>query len=80
MKQRIGNFEISTLDAGNYELSRISKNKKGEESLYNVGYFNKLDSAVREIAKRTADSVNGGLDEWLGKYRETVAEVKSMLM
>lgn len=83
MKERIGEYEIEVVDERNYGLNKISigekGNNKGKEVATNIGYYNSLASAVKEIARRSADKVKGGLKEWLDEYKAVIEKVDNLL-
>lgn len=75
VKAVFGNHSVEWLDDKNYVLLKHGKNEEtGEATETRLGYFNKLGSGIKELAKREADHAED-LKEWLSCYAEVVASV-----
>ncbi len=82
MKQRIENYEIEASDDRNYTVNKIAIVKDGDnagkESRSFVGYYNSIESAVKEIARLCAND-QPDLKTWLIEYK-AIIRVASALM
>ena len=82
MTQRIGDYEISVLDKNNYVVNEFhiieEGEKKGSETTKFVGNYNKIENAVKEIARRYANEAND-LKGWLVEYRAVIERAEALL-
>jgi len=78
-----GSFSIGILDTRNYVIfdhtKPKSKTRKGVQTIeYEYSYFSRLDHAVREVARLSANDQAADLRDWLEKFNATIEELTGM--
>jgi hypothetical protein len=71
LKHTIDGYTIHVFDAKNYTVTH-----EGAK----IGYYGNIASAVKEIARRLANNIEGeSLSEWLAEYKRVLVEFSSIV-
>jgi hypothetical protein len=78
-----GSYSIGILDTRNYVVFDSTKPKtktrKGVETVeYDYAYFSRLDQAVKEVARLSANEQAEDLRDWLKKFNATCDELTGL--
>ena len=75
LDERYGDHSIRWSDERNYTLIRHGIGKDGSPNEALEGYFNSIESIMKEVAKREADHCET-ISAWLDRYREVLEELR----
>ena len=76
LDERYGDYSVRcSEDHRNYVLVVHGVSEKGKATERDVGFFNKLDGCLRELARRESNHA-GTIVGWLDRYREVLEELR----